>query len=79
MDNNSMNNNISISENDNTYWGLIVKYYKQVILILLIFIIIYVIEYINVHNSSQGAVSMIPGLMTAAAPIIKKKIKKGKK
>ena len=30
--NNSMNNNIiSISENDNTYWGIIVKYYKQVI------------------------------------------------
>jgi len=86
------NTNFSISENENinnskkqnnnmetNIWDLILQYYKQVFLILLIFLIIYIIEHLNKHNAAQGAVSMIPGLMTPVASIIKKSGKKGKK
>ena len=77
-------NNINTSEiiqnkNDNSLWGLFLKYYKQILLILLIFVIIYVIEHINKHNALNGAIApMIPGLMSAANHVTKKK-PKGKK
>uniref|UniRef100_A0A6C0IGS9 Uncharacterized protein n=1 Tax=viral metagenome TaxID=1070528 RepID=A0A6C0IGS9_9ZZZZ len=72
------NSDVLIQEkNDNSLWGLFLKYYKQILLFLLIFAIVYAIEHINNYNANNGAPSpSIPGL--SASNVIKKKIK-GKK
>lgn len=83
---NNINNNSNIiiqENNDNSLWSLILKYYKQILLFLSIFVIIYAIENINKYNLMNGAsVPSIPGLATAttaiASSVIKKK-SKGKK
>lgn len=77
------NSNIIIQENnDNSLWGLFLKYYKQILLFLLIFVIIYAIENINKYNLMNGAqVPSIPGIAAATSvvsSVIKKK-GKGKK
>ena len=47
---------------DNSLWSIIVKYYKQILLFLLIFVIIFVIEKINKYNLMAGAQTpSIPG------------------
>ena len=74
--NNIINNsNIIIQENsDNSWWSLILKYYKQILLFLSIFVIIYAIEKINKYNLMIGSpVPSIPGIATMATSIIKKK------
>jgi hypothetical protein len=83
---NNTNNksNIIIQENnDNSLWGLFLKYYRQILLFLLIFVIIYAIEYINKYNLLNGApVPSIPGVAaatTAVSSVMKKTKNKGKK
>jgi hypothetical protein len=76
---NSENNesNIVIEKpEDNSLWSVIVKYYKQIILFLLIFVIIFVIEKINKYNLMSGAPTpSIPGIMSTVSTAIKKKTK----
>ena len=61
---------------DNSLWSIIVKYYKQILLFLLIFVIIFVIEKINKYNLMSGAPTpSIPGIMSTVSTAIKKKTK----
>ena len=76
------NSNIIIQETDNSLWSLFLRYYKQILLFLLIFVIIYAIEHINKYNLLNGAqVPSIPGLATATTAVssVMKKKGKGKK
>jgi len=82
-ENNNTNTNVIIQQSDDSWWSLFLKYYKQILLFLLIFVIIYAIEHINKYNLMNGAqVPSIPGLATATTAVssaIKKAKGKAKK
>jgi hypothetical protein len=82
-ENNDINNDVNViiqKNSDNSWWNLILKYYRQILLFLLIFIIIYAIEHINKYNLMNGAPTpSIPGLAAAASSVIKKTKSKLKK
>ena len=78
-ENNNTNTNVIIQQSDdNSWWSLFLKYYKQILLFLLIFVIIYAIEHINKYNLMNGSqVPSIPGL-AAATTAVSSAIKKTK-
>ena len=77
--NTNNNSNKEINKNSNGFdlWNLFLKYYKQIILILLVFVIIYAIEHINRYNTSLGIITPAIPTLINATPIKRKP--KGKK
>jgi hypothetical protein len=80
-----MNNNIDNEDIDFFNIDSVIKYissnYTQFLLLILVFLIIFIVDYVsNLNNMIYGATQVIPGIASSAKPDeIKKTNKKSKK